>query len=554
MRPIEYNLLDEPWICVVGMDCASVQVSLIDALLNAHCYTDLGGELPTQDIAILRLLLAVLHTVFSRMDENGDDSPLEGVSDALRRWQILWQRGCFPEAPIRKYLELWRDRFWLFHPERPFYQVNAAEIGTAYTSAKLNGELSESGNKVKLFPVQTGVGKERLDYAEAARWLIYQNAFDDNSSKPKGKNLPAPGIGWLGKLGLIQAVGDTLFETLMLNLCLSNGLYVWDEPNCPVWELDDPRSCERVEIAIPENQAELLTLQSRRLLLKREGGRVVGYSLLGGDFFPKENSLTETMTLWSRREDKKINEVWYQPQRHNPDRLIWQEFSTIITGKNRQLNDEVRNPGVVTWLEILQTARILPEHYMVRLRIASVQYGSSDYFATDVLSDEMALHTNLLSELGETWRAMIEGEVALCTDCAARIGWFAVYLAKAEGDVGNSETVKRRLQSHETTAKARFFAAVDMPFRAWLAELDAENGSEAMNAASLNWRDQARAIALKLGENMIARTDSTAFSGRLVKEKQNGKDVENHYSAPEAWLAFRRSIYKLYPVDNEEKR
>ena len=48
--------------------------------------------------------------------------------------------------------------------------------------------------------------------------------------------------------------------------------------------------------------------------------------------------------------------------------------------------------------------------------------------------------------------------------------------------------------------------------------------------------------------------DNTAFVGRTVKEKQNGKEIENHYSAPEAWIAFRRSIYKLYPIDNEVKR
>ena len=474
--------------------------------------------------------------------KTGTIPPLENAGEAIRRWQSLWQRGSFPEAPIREYLEQWRDRFWLFHPERPFYQVNAAEIGTAYTSAKLNGELSESGNKVKLFPVQTGNGKERLDYAEAARWLIYQNAFDDNSSKPKGKNLPAPGIGWLGKLGLIQAVGENLFETLMLNLCLSNGLYMWEEPNRPVWELDEPRSRERVEIVIPENQAELLTLQSRRLLLKREAGSVIGYSLLGGDFFPKENSLSEMMTLWSRREEKKVNGVWYQPQRHSPDRFIWQEFSAIITDKKRRLNNEGRNPGVVTWLETLQTARIFPVHYLVRLRIASVQYGSSDYFATDVCSDEMALHTNLLSELGEVWRAMIEAEVALCADCANRVGWFAANLDKAAGD---------RKGSHQATAKARFFAEMDMPFRRWLTELDAESNSEAMKAASQNWRNQARTIALRVGETMITEMDNTAFIGRIVKERQGGKDVENHYSAPEAWIAFRRSIYKLYPIDNE---
>lgn len=545
MWPIEFNLLDEKWICVVGEDCRSKQVSLTMALVNAHTYADLGGELPTQDVAILRLLLAVLHTVFSRVDENGVEHPLENEDEALDRWQALWQLGRFPEAPIRDYLETWRDRFWLFHPERPFFQVNEAEIGTAYTSAKLDGELSESGNKVKLFPVQTGSGKERLEYSEAARWLIYQNAFDDNSSKPKGKNLPAPGIGWLGKLGLIHVVGENLFRTLMLNLSLMNGAELWEEDNCPVWELEVPRAGERVEIAIPKNQAALLTLQSRRLLLRRQANRVVGYSLLGGDFFPKENSQNETMTLWSRREDKKISQTpWFQPRRHNPDRLIWQEFGTIVGLKTDSMEDVLnRSPGIVLWLRILQEEGLLPKHQLVRLRIASVQYGSSDYFVTDVYADELALHANLLSQKGTLWQLMIEQEVALCMECASRMGWFAANLDKAAGD---------RKGSHERTARARFYAAVDVPFRTWLASQDAEAGDENMKLAVKDWRRQARRIALNLGQAMIDEIDNTAFVGRTILEKRNNKEVENHYSTPEAWLAFRRSIYKLYPLEENE--
>ena len=40
----------------------------------------------------LRLLLAVLHTVFSRVDEDGDVAPLENVGDALRR-QVFQHLG-----------------------------------------------------------------------------------------------------------------------------------------------------------------------------------------------------------------------------------------------------------------------------------------------------------------------------------------------------------------------------------------------------------------------------------------------------------------------------
>ena len=56
-----------------------------------------------------------------------------------------------------------------------------------------------------------GSKRQEMEYAAAARWLLYVNAYDDTSAKPKGKGLPSPGVGWPGKLGLIAAVGDNLF-------------------------------------------------------------------------------------------------------------------------------------------------------------------------------------------------------------------------------------------------------------------------------------------------------------------------------------------------------
>ena len=77
MNEIEFNLIDEPWIRVMDSNCNVSEVSLKDAILNAHNYKSLSGELPTQDIAVMRLMLAVLHTVYSRADENGNESPLD---------------------------------------------------------------------------------------------------------------------------------------------------------------------------------------------------------------------------------------------------------------------------------------------------------------------------------------------------------------------------------------------------------------------------------------------------------------------------------------------
>ena len=93
MKEIEFNLLTEPWVRVRRPDNTVQEVSLTDALLHAQDYVDLAGEMPTQDAAVLRLLLAVLFTVFSRVDAKGKPQPLAQSDDALERWSELWQLG-----------------------------------------------------------------------------------------------------------------------------------------------------------------------------------------------------------------------------------------------------------------------------------------------------------------------------------------------------------------------------------------------------------------------------------------------------------------------------
>ena len=295
METMEFNLLQERWVRVRTQDCTVQEVSLTDALLHAHAYVDLAGEMPTQDAAMLRLQLAVLHTVFSRVDGNGVPAPFEEPRDALQRWSELWQLGHFPEQPIRDYLDKWQDRFWLFHPERPFWQVPEAKIGSPFGAKKLNGEVFESENKTSLFSACAGTGKESMDYPQAARWLVSLNNYDDAAAKKKAKDRPLPsmGPGWLGRIGVIYVKGSNLFETLMRNLMfLQDGGELW-EPDVPCWELEDARSGERTEVACPDNFAELMTTQFRRILLERKENKVVGYTVLGGDFFDSTNALLD---------------------------------------------------------------------------------------------------------------------------------------------------------------------------------------------------------------------------------------------------------------------
>lgn len=223
MAEKEFNLLDEKWILVRRKDCTVEELSLTDVILHAQEYVDLAGELPTQNVAILRLILAVLHTVVSRYDIDGSEKPLKKPREAIDRWKALWEAGRFPEKPIREYLETWHERFWLFHPERPFYQTPAMDnekTAAVFKSSKLNSSISESENKTRLFSSRAEDGKKYLEYGEAARWLIHLNSFDDIANERGKTGIKGVGVGWLGNLGIIYVDGKNLFEKMMLNLVL----------------------------------------------------------------------------------------------------------------------------------------------------------------------------------------------------------------------------------------------------------------------------------------------------------------------------------------------
>lgn len=544
MREKEFNLLEEPWLRVRSPDCAVREVSLTDALLHAHEATDLAGELPAQDAAVLRLLLAVLHTVFSCVDEQGIPTPFQSEEDAVARWGALWRLGRFPEEPLRRYLETWRERFWLFHPERPFWQVPQAKIGTEYTAAKLNGELSESGNKIRLFPPCSGEEKNGMGYAQAARWLLYVNGYDDTSSKPKTKGAPSVGAGWLGKLGLIQAVGSNLFETLMLNFTLlKDGTELWGE-GLPCWELETPRSGERTEIPQPNSPAELLTLQSRRILLRRENDRVIGYFLLGGDFFPKEYAYCEQMTVWRGAQPSKNAPIVFQPKRHDPAKQLWREFpSMFMTEKNVHL------PGVVQWIALLQNPRLqlLGSGSLIRFRIMGVEYGDKDFFIADTFSDELSFHMELLGELGRVWRNTVRDEIGHCEKLADAVGWLACDLAIAAGrDKDGSQ------KAAAGKAKEQFYFRLDQPFREWLGAIDPRCGEEERENIVLLWRNRAAQLARRFGEELVREAGTAALIGRSIEDKnEKGKSetsTKRHYSAPEAYNAF---LYRIAVIVQE---
>lgn len=527
MAEREFNLLDEPWIVALKPNGTTEKVSLVDALDRAGEFRGLAGELPTQDAAVLRLLLAVLHTVVSRYDCDGEEAPFESPMEALDRWAEIWMAKSFPMNVVRAYLAQYHDRFWLFDPERPFYQVPEIGKGTSCSAAKLNGELSESNNKLRLFPQRSGRDRAALPYDEAARWLLHLNAFDDTSSKKASPSNESISTGWLGDLGVVMAEGDTLFETLMLNLVLlkDGGNKLWAE-ECPVWERESVDRRERIRIRMPGNLSGLYTLQSRRIELKRVGGKVNAFTLIGGELLNKDNALAEPMTLWRNNAKNNEDVPLYQPRQHTPARQFWRDFAPLVS----QQEGSVR-PGVVNWIAFLIEEGVLSTS-LIRFRTVAVKYDKGQRSSiTDNFSDSMAFSGAMLTETGEAWIAKVIEQIETANALVSQLASLAQGIAKALGD---ADGVDARNAARETA-----YFRLDLPFREWLEGIDAETDDQAEAAA--RWWKTAQGIIRSIGREMVAAAGPKALVGRTEQEKdKQGKETgkKRVYCAPDAYNYF----------------
>jgi CRISPR system Cascade subunit CasA len=109
-----FNLLDEQWIPVRMVDGQLRDVGLLKLFEQAKEINALAETSPPSIIALYRVLLAITHRALTSSQGTWRD-----------RDRANWYREGLPQQALLDYLEHWRDRFWLFHPEQPFMQVAA---------------------------------------------------------------------------------------------------------------------------------------------------------------------------------------------------------------------------------------------------------------------------------------------------------------------------------------------------------------------------------------------------------------------------------------------
>ena len=76
MSKMKFNLVEDPWIKVLDKKTTEIKkLTLIEVFTNTSRYSRLSGEMCSQDLAVMRFLLAILTTVYLRFDIDGNAYP-----------------------------------------------------------------------------------------------------------------------------------------------------------------------------------------------------------------------------------------------------------------------------------------------------------------------------------------------------------------------------------------------------------------------------------------------------------------------------------------------
>ncbi|WP_433225998.1 type I-E CRISPR-associated protein Cse1/CasA [Actinomadura formosensis] len=524
-EPSSFDLTDQPWLPVLRTDGTSDVLSLREVFAQARTLRRIVGDLPTQEFALIRLLLAILHDA------------IDGPQD-LDAWEELWNSG-LPLEQITEYLDEYRERFDLLHPRTPFLQTPSLHTAKHEVSP-LDKIVADVPNGAPYFTMRAR-GVERLGFAEAARWLVHAQTFDTSGIKTgavgdpraKGGRGYPQGVAWAGNLGGVLAAADDLHETLLLNLIAFDTETLRADPknDRPAWTREVPtaRPMDEVEAARrPYGPRDLYTWPSRRVRLHFDGEGVFGVVLAYGDpLAPRNLHAYEPMTAWRRSpaQEKKLKEAQvYLPRVHDPARSAWRGLGALIAGKaegaeQRQEAAAIVRPRILDWLARLTIEGPLPQSRLLRARLIGAVYGTQQSIIDEVIDDEVAMPVALLHEQDSELGVEVIDAVSDAENAVGILGDLAADLARAAGDAADPR---------KDAARDLGFGTLDGPFRDWLAALKPEDDPRLARAA---WQRTARDKIRNLGEELVNAAGETAWQGRVVTTK-GGREV---------WLSSTRA-------------
>ena len=541
-----YNLLDEKWIQVVSKDTVE-KVSIKELFANAAKYKELAGDMKTQDFAVMRVMLAILHTVFSRFDSKGDpyeffevdeksflqigeleENDLEDYEDALyQTWIDIWNAKEFPKV-VYEYLEKWRERFFLYDDKYPFFQVTKEVIekdaagGGEFYGKNINRLVSESNNKQAYFSPKDESYKEYIVDDELARWLITLQGYIGTSDKKKVGSAKTYSKGWLYDLGGVYLQGNNLFETLMLNFVIAhnenNNLL---KSQKPCWEAETIE--KNIELYFHngiDNIASLYTAWCREIFIDPNRTKEDKFVCFIAKLPEIEHSdaFLEPMTVWKYNDTGEYKDK-YRPRKHDANKSMWRNFG-LLTG----VGEGTRKPGVIEWLnklcDISESEELgFNKENITLCAVCMLDDGNATSWAPiDEVEDTLNLKERVLVDTGDNgWIIRINKTIS---DTKAIIDTVLKRFIFDLLEIRNME------KSDVSKYVEQFYFRIDLSFRNWIESIDIDNDKD---TKEIEWQNVLKKAMKEYVDELVSNAGLRDYKG--IETSTGVKNIATIYNS-----------------------
>lgn len=550
MNKPSFNLVTEPWIQVLDQDGNPKEVSLLDVFENAASYQRLAGDMASQDLVILRLLVAILTTVYSRVDVDGEvyewltldekmhvkeaDEEDYEYDDLVNTWQLLYKNGKFSNSVIQ-YLKANSSKFD-FLGDDPFYQVNKEVYDQKVPANKkvnikspkgtvdikqINRTISESNNSPSIFSPKTRQTKNEVNLAQLVRWIITYQSFTGVTDKTKvnSKKKFSVSAGWLYGLNPVFAQGENLFQTLMLNLVFSEEY----RTGKPFWEFEN--AVEYIEFLKDEPFARdlsistLYTLWSRMLHIEWINEEPIIFTA-GLPKLDSTEAFIEPMTTWRR--NKKTGEV-YPATKHLNDltKAMWRNFGQYVRTTDSDELEDMHEPEIIKWLRNVQDNEYLPTDTSLTLRtITLISDGNATSQSPVVeINDGFRIRADVLFDKNnkDYWPEDIENMIDLTQQVGKDFWIFTNNISKLRGLDGTN---------FADNSTIKFYESLNLPFLNWLASL---RNDQERDEKTAEWRKILKKIAITKAEEVLKNASPRDIIGQ-ESSKEEGSGINNIFT------------------------
>ena len=525
-----YNLLDEKWIQVASKDTVE-KVSIKELFAGAAKYKELAGDMKTQDFAVMRVMLAILHTVFSRFDSKGDpyeffevdeesflqtgeleEYDLYDYEDALyQTWIDIWNAKEFPKV-VYEYLEKWGERFFLYDDKYPFFQVTKEVIekdaagGGEFYGKNINRLISESNNKQAYFSPKDESYKEYIDDDELARWLITLQGYIGTSDKKKVGSAKTYSKGWLYDLGGVYLQGNNVFETLMLNFVIAynenNNLLKIQKP---CWEAETIE--KNIELYFHngiDNIASLYTAWCREIFIDSNRTKEDKFVCFIAKLPEIEHSdaFLEPMTVWKYNDTGEYKDK-YRPRKHDVNKSMWRNFG-LLTG----VGEGTRKPGVIEWLnklcDISESEELgFNKENITLCAVCMLDDGNATSWAPiDEVEDTLNLKERVLVDTGDNgWIVRINKTITDTIDIIERV---------LKRFITDLLEIRNMDKSGDSKYVEQFYFRIDLSFRKWIESLDIDNDKD---IKEIEWRNVLKKAMKEYVDELVSNTGLRDYKG-----------------------------------------